>query len=64
MEIEEAHKHYARFLRGAGMTIVFIIAAVIAAIYIYAAVAYYYGFKNWAPLCGCRGAECVPRKQS
>jgi hypothetical protein len=35
----------------AGMTIVLIIAAIATAIYIYAALAYYYGFKNY-PLCG------------
>ncbi len=46
------------------MTIVLIIAAIVAAIYIYAAIAYYYGFKNWYPLCGCKGPECSPRKPS
>jgi hypothetical protein len=44
------------------MTIVFIIAAVVAVIYIYGAVAYYYGFKNWLPVCGCKGRECGIRK--
>ena len=29
-----------------------IIAAVLAAIYLYATIAYYYLFKNWRPLCG------------
>ncbi len=46
------------------MTIVFIIAAVAAAIYIYAAVAYYYGFKNWLPFCGCMGRECGIKKSA
>jgi hypothetical protein len=46
------------------MTIVLIIVAIAAAIYLYAAVAYYYGFKNWYPLCGCNRAECGPRKPS
>lgn len=43
------------------MTILLIILAVIAAIYMYAAVAHYYGFKNWYPMCGCKGASCAPR---
>ncbi len=43
------------------MMTVLIILAAIAAIYIYAAVAYYYGFKNWLPVCaGCKGKECRP----
>jgi len=44
------------------MTIVLIILAAAAIIYLYAAVAFYYGFKNWMPLCGCTGKTCVPRK--
>ena len=40
-----------------------IIVAIAAAIYIYAAIAYYYGFKNY-PLCGCKGTQCGPRKPS
>ncbi len=44
------------------MTIVLIILAAIAMIYIYAAVVYYYGFKNWLPFCGCTGPECRPHK--
>jgi hypothetical protein len=47
--------------RGAGMTIILIIIAAIAAIYIYAAIAYYDGFQNWDPLCGCKGTECSPK---
>ncbi len=46
------------------MTIVLIIAAIVAALYIYAAVGYYYGFKNWYPLCGCKRTECSPKKPS
>jgi len=46
------------------MTIVLIIAAIVAAIYIYAALAYYYGFKNCYPLCGCKGTGCSPNKPS
>ncbi len=46
------------------MTIFLIIAAVAAAIYIYAAIAYYYDFKNWNPLCGCKGTECRPKEPS
>jgi len=47
------------------MTIVLIIAAIAAAIYIYAAVAFYYGFKNWNPMCGggCKGTVCSLKKQ-
>jgi hypothetical protein len=44
------------------MTILLIIIAVIAAVYIYAAIAYYYAFKDWNPFCGCRGASCAPKK--
>jgi len=44
------------------MTILLIIVAIAAAIYIYAAIAYYYGFKNWYPVCGCTGTECSPKK--
>ncbi len=45
------------------MLITLIILAVIAAIYIYAAVGYYYTFKNWLPVCaGCTGTECSPNK--
>lgn len=46
------------------MTTILILAAIAAAIYIYAAIAYYYEFKNWLPLCGCKGTECGPRKPS
>jgi hypothetical protein len=44
------------------MTILLIIVAIVAAIYIYAAVANYYGFKNWYPMCGCKGAACDAKK--
>jgi hypothetical protein len=46
------------------MTILLIIAAVAVAIYIYAAVGYYYGFKNWYPICGCKNGVCGPEKLS
>ncbi len=46
------------------MTILLIIVAIAAAIYIYAAIAFYFDFKNWNPLCGCRGTECGPGKPS
>jgi hypothetical protein len=46
------------------MTFLLIIAAIAAAIYIYAAIAYNNGFKNWYPLCGCKGTECSPKKPS
>lgn len=35
------------------MTTFLVIAAIVVAVYIYAAIAYYLGFKNWYPLCGC-----------
>ena len=44
------------------MTIFLIIVAIIAALYIYAAIAQYYGFKNWYPLCGCKGGACDTKK--
>ncbi len=46
------------------MTILLIIVAIAAAIYIYAAIAYYYAFKNWYPLSGCKGTECSPKRPS
>jgi hypothetical protein len=46
------------------MTIIFIIVAIAIAIYLYAAVAFYYGFKNWYPLCGCKGNVCGIKKPS
>ena len=39
-----------------------IIVAVFAAIYLYAAVVQYYGFKNWHPMCGGKGAACYPKR--
>ena len=35
------------------MTTILIIIAILAVIYLYATLAFYYGFKNWYPLCGC-----------
>ncbi len=46
------------------MTILLIIVAIAAAIYIYAAIAYYYGFKNWYPIYGCKGTECGSKRPS
>ena len=40
------------------MKILLIIAALFAVIYVYAAIAYYYGFKNWYPMCGYRAGKC------
>jgi hypothetical protein len=37
------------------MTTLLVIIAVLAAIYLYATLAFYHGFKNWYPLCGCSG---------
>lgn len=44
------------------MTTLLIIVAIVAAIYIYGAVAFYYGFKSWNPLCGCTGKQCGSKK--
>lgn len=46
------------------MKTILIIVAIVAAVYIYAAVANYYGFKNWYPMCGRKGAACDPKKPS
>ncbi len=46
------------------MAIFLIVAGIVAAIYLYAALAYYYGLKNWNPLCGCRDTECRQGKLS
>jgi hypothetical protein len=46
------------------MTTILFIVAIAAAIYMYAAIAYYYGFKNWYPVCGCKGKECSPKRPS
>jgi hypothetical protein len=51
-------------LKGASMTIILIIAAIAAAIYLYAAIVYYYGFKNWYPLCDCKRTACGPKRPS
>ena len=40
------------------MTTFLIIAAIAAMVYLYALIAFYYGFKNWSPLCGCKGGKC------
>ncbi len=39
-----------------------IIAAIVAAIYLYGGIAFYYGFKNWYPMCGCKGTQCEPQR--
>ncbi len=40
------------------VTIILIIIGVVAAIYVYATLAFYYGFKNWYPLCGTKSSQC------
>jgi hypothetical protein len=40
------------------MVVLLIIAVIAAVIYAYAAVGYYYTFKNWRPMCGCKGSVC------
>lgn len=32
------------------MTTVFIVVALAAAVYLYAAISFYYGFRNWSPV--------------
>ncbi|HSB32888.1 MAG TPA: hypothetical protein VLG39_00380 [Nitrospirota bacterium] len=44
------------------MNILLIIAAVLAAVYGFAAIGYYYAFKNWSPMCGSRKSSSVPVK--
>jgi hypothetical protein len=39
------------------ITLLVIIAAA-AAVYLYATLAFYYGFKNWHPLCGTKSSQC------
>lgn len=46
------------------MTIFLTILIIAALIYLYAALAYYYGFKNWHPMCGGRNGVCAARKAS
>jgi hypothetical protein len=43
-------------------TVLIIIAAIAAVIYIYAAIAYYKAYKDWYPMCGCKGASCATKK--
>ncbi len=43
------------------MTTFLIIAAIVAGVYLYAGIAFYYGFKNWYPVCGCKGTRCEPK---
>jgi hypothetical protein len=40
------------------MTTFLIIAAILAVAYIFAAITFYYGFKNWYPLCGGKSSTC------
>ncbi len=47
------------------MLVTLIILAVVVAIYVYAALGYYYTFKNWLPVCfGCTGPECSIKKKA
>gem|GEM_PF-3559350 len=40
------------------MTIFLIIIVFLAAAYLFAAVTFYYGFKNWYPLCSQKSSLC------
>jgi hypothetical protein len=49
-------------MKGGGMTTLLIIIAIVVAAYVFAAITFHYGFKNWHPMCGgksstCRGGE-------
>ena len=46
------------------MTTILIIGAIAAAIYTYAAIAFYYGFKDWYPFCSCDLNKCSPKRPS
>jgi hypothetical protein len=46
------------------MMILLIVAIAALAVYLYAAVGYYYGFKNWYPLCGCKDAACGTKQSA
>jgi len=47
------------------MTTFLIIATIAAGVYIYALIAFYYGFKNWNPMCGCNSGKCdLPRHRT
>ncbi len=40
------------------MTTFLILAAVVVGVYLFAALIFYYGFKNWNPLCGGGTSRC------
>jgi len=40
------------------MTTFLIVVAIAAAVYLFAAISFYYGFKNWNPMCGGKSARC------
>jgi hypothetical protein len=44
------------------MNIFLTIAAVLAAVYGFAAIGYYYAFKNWSPMCGSRKSSSASAK--
>jgi hypothetical protein len=44
------------------MNTFFIIIIVLAAVYGFAAVGYYYAFKNWKPMCGSRKSSAESEK--
>ncbi len=44
------------------MTTFLIIIAIVAVAYIFAAVTFHYGFKNWYPMCGCKSLTCRREK--
>ncbi len=39
------------------MTMLIILLVIAAAVYGYAAIAFYYGYKSWRPVCGCQATE-------
>ena len=40
------------------MAIFLTIIAILAAAYLFAAVVFHYGFKNWYPICGGKSSRC------
>jgi len=40
------------------MTTILIIIAIVVAAYVFAAITFHYGFKNWYPMCGGKSSTC------
>jgi len=46
------------------MTIVLILVALVVVIYSYGAIVFYYGLRNWYPMCGCKKTACSLKRPS